>query len=256
MQGADETAAINNIIASRTVINSLDYRTITTAAGHDVEAKVVAEGTEIPETVVKLKDNLVKMVKRGRMLVASYEAVRFQRIDLFTVTLKQIGAYITKAQLADAVDVLINGDGPDHANNNPAAVVETAGAGALTYADLLSLWSAFDEFQMNTLIASPDMMQKLLTLTELRDPVAGLNFTGSGMVGTPLGANVIRSKAVPAGTIVALDKNFALEMVTAGEIAVDADRLIDSQLERAAVTATSGFAKIFPDACKVLKLKA
>ena len=45
-------------------------------------------------------------------------------------------------------------------------------------------------------------------------------------------------------------------MVTAGEIAVDADRLIDSQLERAAVTATSGFAKIFPDACKVLKLKA
>ena len=235
MQGADETAAINNIIASRTVINSLDYRTITTAAGHDVEAKVVAEGAEIPETVVKLKDNLVKMVKRGRMLVASYEAVRFQRIDLFTVTLKQIGAYITKAQ---------------------AAVVETAGAGALTYADLLSLWSAFDEFQMNTLIASPDMMQKLLTLTELRDPVAGLNFTGSGMVGTPLGANVIRSKAVPAGTIVALDKNFALEMVTAGEIAVDADRLIDSQLERAAVTATSGFAKIFPDACKVLKLKA
>ncbi len=256
MQGADETAAINNIIASRTVINSLDYRTITTAAGHDVEAKVVAEGAEIPETVVKLKDNLVKMIKRGRMLVASYEAVRFQRIDLFTVTLKQIGAYITKAQLADAVDVLINGDGPDHANNNPAAVVETAGAGALTYADLLSLWSAFDEFQMNTLIASPDMMQKLLTLTELRDPVAGLNFTGSGMVGTPLGANVIRSKAVPAGTIVALDKNFALEMVTAGEIAVDADRLIDSQLERAAVTATSGFAKIFPDACKVLKLKA
>lgn len=67
---------------------------------------------------------------------------------------------------------------------------------------------------------------------------------------------MIRSKAVPAGTIVALDKNFALEMVTAGEIAVDADRLIDSQLERAAVTATSGFAKIFPDACKVLKLKA
>lgn len=108
---------------------------------------------------------------------------------------------------------------------------------------------------MNTLIASPDMMQKLLVLTELRDPVAGLNFTGSGMIGTPLGANVIRCAAVPAGTIVALDKNFALEMVTAGDITVDYDKLINTQLERAAVTSTSGFAKIFPDAVKVLTLK-
>ena len=41
------------------------------------------------------KENFVTAcVKRGRMLVASYEAIRFQRLDLFTVTLKQIGAYI------------------------------------------------------------------------------------------------------------------------------------------------------------------
>ena len=38
------------------------------------------------------------------MLVASYEAVRFQRIDLFTVTLRRIGEYIARAQLKDAID--------------------------------------------------------------------------------------------------------------------------------------------------------
>ena len=251
----DESAVIQSIIASKTVINSLDYRTITTADGHDVSASVVAEGAAIPETVIKLKDNLVRLTKRGRMLVASYEAVKFQRIDLFSITLKQIGAYITKAQLADAVNVLINGDAPGDANGNAAEVVKTAEAGKLSYDDLLALWGRFSDFQMNTLIASPDMMQKLLVLTELRDPVAGLNFTGSGMIGTPLGANVIRCAAVPAGTIVALDKNFALEMVTAGDITVDYDKLINTQLERAAVTSTSGFAKIFPDAVKVLTLK-
>ena len=37
---------------------------------------------------------------------------------------------------------------------------------------------------------------------------------------------------------------------------MDYDKLIDCQLERAAVTSLSGFAKLFPDACKVLKLKA
>ena len=54
------------------------------------------------------------------MLVASYEAIRFQRLDVFTVTLRQIGAYIARSQLRDAVDVLINGDG----NDNEADVIE------------------------------------------------------------------------------------------------------------------------------------
>ncbi|MBE6907848.1 MAG: phage major capsid protein [Ruminococcaceae bacterium] len=255
MQGADESAVINSVIASKTVINSLDYRTIATDTGHDVEAAVVEEGGAIPQTVIKLKDNLVRLTKRGRMLVASYEAIKFQRIDLFTVTLKQIGAYITRAQLKDAVDVLINGDSPNDANGNKAEVFATQNTGTLTYDDLLNLWSKFEDFRMNTMIVSPDMMQKLLTLSELRDPTAGLNFSGSGMIGTPFGASVIKSTVVPEGTIVALDKNFALEMVTAGDITVDYDKLIDSQLERAAVTSTSGFAKIFPEATKVLRLK-
>lgn len=255
MQGADETAILNSIIASKTVVNSLDYRTITTASGHDVSAAVVAEGAAIPETVIKLKDNLVKLTKRGRMLVASYEAVKFQRIDLFTVTLRQIGAYITRAQFADAVNVLINGDAASDANSNKAESIETAAVDTLTYDDLLKLWAKFDEFQMNTLIVSPDMMQKMLRIAELRDPVAGLNFSGTGTIGTPFGANVIKNKSVPAGTIIALDKNFALEMVTAGDITVDHDKLVNTQLERAAVTSIAGFAKIFPDAAKVLKLK-
>ena len=33
------------------------------------------------------------------MLVASYEALRFQRLDLFTVTLKQIGNYLLRTQV-------------------------------------------------------------------------------------------------------------------------------------------------------------
>ena len=251
--GADENETLNQILAARTVINSMDYRTIVTTTGHDVAAQVVEEGAEIPETVIKLKDNLVKLTKRGRMLVASYEAVKFQRLDLFTVILRQIGAYITKAQLADAVNVLINGDSED--NNNAAEQLETATANTLTYEDLLNLWGAFEDFKMDTLLVSPDMMQKLLTLSELRDPIAGLNFQGSGAIGTPLGATVIRTSAVPENTIVALDKRFALEMVTAGDILVDYDNLVNCQLERVAVTSLSGFAKIFPEACKVLKLK-
>lgn len=255
LQGADETDTINRIIASKTVINSMDYRSITTDTGHDTAAADVSEGAQIPETVIRLKDQLVPLKKYGRMLVSSYEAIKFQRIDLFSVLLRQIGANITKKHLACAVDVLINGDAPGDANNNKAESIQTAASGKLAYDDLLSLWAKFEDFALNTMIVSPDMMQKMLTLAELRDPVAGLNFSGSGAIGTPLGAQVIRSNAVPAGTIIGLDRAFALEMVCAGEIAVDYDKLINTQLERAAVTSIAGFAKIFPEAVKVLRLK-
>ena len=37
---------------------------------------------------------------------------------------------------------------------------------------------------------------------------------------------------------------------------VEYDKLIDRQLERAAITTLCGFAKLFPDASRVLKVKA
>ena len=57
---------------------------------------------------------------------------------------------------------------------------------------------------------------------------------------------------MPAGTAIGLDKGYALEMVTAGDVNVEYDRLIDRQLERAAITSISGCAKLYTEASKVL----
>ncbi len=249
-QGIEEGKHLDSIIATKTNINGLDYRTITSIPTADEkELKEVSEGTAIPETVVHTQENLVTLKKRGRMLVASYEAIRFQRLDLFTVTLRQIGAYIARSQFKDALDVLIDGDG----NNNPAVEITPATAGSVTYADLIKLWNNFSPYEMNTLIASPDVTAKLLAMPEFRDASAGLNFHGNGTMITPLGAKLIKSTDLDK-KIVALDKNYALEMVTAGGVQTDFDRLIDRQLERAAITQISGFAKIFADSVKVMNV--
>ncbi len=249
-QGIDEGKQLDSIIATRTNINGLDYRTITSVPTADEkELKEVAEGSLIPETVVHTQENLVTLKKRGRMLVASYEAIRFQRLDLFTVTLRQIGAYIARSQFKDAVDVLINGDG----NNNAAGTVAPTTAGKLVYTDLIKLWNSFSPYEMNTLIASPDVIATLLSMPEFRDAPAGLNFHGNGNMITPFGANLIKSTDINK-KLVALDKSYALEMVTAGDVQTDFDRLIDRQLERAAITQISGFAKIFADSAKAMSL--
>ena len=256
-QGMEENDILPAITATTTVIDSMDYRSIYSEPTEEDKAlRNVEEGTVIPATQVKTKEHLVRLTKRGRMLVASYEAVRFQKLDLFSVMLRQIGSYIQKMQLQDAVDVLINGDGNDN-----AAAQYTVGtspisgsSGTLGYDQLVEFWGQFDPYTMNAILCSTGTMTKLLKITELQNPMTGLNFQGTGKLTTPLGAQLHRTGAVPTGKLIGLDTRYALELVRAGDVLVEYDKLIDRQLERAAITSISGFGKICDGAACVLNV--
>ena len=89
-QGMEEGNILPDLTAAETRITGMDYRSIASDPGDDAKSlKMVAEGARIPETTISAQENLVKLHKRGRMLVASYEAIQFQRLDLFSVTLRQ-----------------------------------------------------------------------------------------------------------------------------------------------------------------------
>ena len=254
-QGLEEESILPAITATVTNFDGMDYRSIASIPTEEEKSlKRVEEGAQIPQTTVRTQENLVRLHKRGRMLVASYEAIRFQRLDLFSVTLRQIGAYIGRMHLQDAIDVLINGDG-----NGNAAQKLTVGdgsisgsSGTLSYEALVDFWSQFDPYTMNTLLVSNDMMLAMLKLPEFQNPLTGLNFQGTGTLTTPLGAKLLRTSAVPEGTLIGLDKGYALEQICGSQVTVEYDKLIDRQLERAAITSISGFAKLFPEASKVL----
>lgn len=256
-QGMDEANILPAITATVTRIDAMDYRSIYSVPEEaDRSLAYVAEGASIPATAVRTREHLVRLYKRGRMLVASYEALRFQKLDLFSVMLRQIGAQIQAMHLEDAVNVLRNGDGNDN-----AAAVFTAGTspisgeqGTLTYAQLVEFWAQFAPYEMNTMLVSNATMVRLLKLTELQNPLTGLNFQGTGKFETPLGASLLRTQAMADGCILAFDRRYALEMVQAGDVGVEYDKLIDRQLERAAITSISGFGKICTEAAKVLEV--
>ena len=254
-QGMEENSILPSLVATTTTIDAMDYRSIYSDAGdEDKELFEVEEGEIIPETTVMVKDHLIKLTKRCRMLVASYEALRFQKLDLFGVMLRQIGAHIQKQQVADAVNVLISGDGNE--NSAPHYMVGedmiSGESGVLGYNQLVEFWSQFDPYTMNTILCSNATMCDILKIPELQNPLAGLNFQGTGKVGTPLGAQIHRTAALDNGVILGLDNRYALELVRAGDVLVEYDKLIDRQMERAAITSISGFAKICDGACKVL----
>lgn len=256
-QGMEESNLIPLITATETRFDGMDYRAIASRPSEEQKKlQFVSEGAEIPRTEIRAQENTVKLHKRGRMLVASYEAIKFQKLDTFSVTLRQIGAYINRMHLQDAISVMMQGDG----NENPAQIFQIGDgsicgtAGTLSYAALVDFWNQFDPYTMNTLLVSGDVMSAMLKMPEMQVPAAGLDFQGSGKMLTPMGATLLKSSAMPAGTLIGLDNKYALELVRATDVLVEYDKLIDRQLERAAITSISGFAKIFPEASKILTL--
>ena len=150
----------------------------------------------------------------------------------------------------------MNGDG-----NSNAAVAYTVGSspisgtkGNLGYDQMVEFWGQFDPYTMNTILCSTATMTKMLKIPELQNPQTGLNFQGTGSFGTPLGAQLYRTGTVADNVIIGLDNRYALELVRAGDVLVEYDKLIDQQLERAAITSISGFAKICDGAACVLNV--
>lgn len=85
-QGMEENDPLSSVVAARTFISATDYRGLTT--DDNLEADVTAEAASLSATTISLKDKTTTLKKRGRMLRASYEAVKFQRLDLFTLALR------------------------------------------------------------------------------------------------------------------------------------------------------------------------
>lgn len=247
-QGFEENDIVSKIVATTTEIDSLDYRSLAVdITKKETYLTPVFEGTHIPETRVSVKDNLVKLEKIGRMITASYEAIKHQRLDLFTIALKQIGSAIAGTQAHRAIDSLFDSDGTD--TESQIIIADTS---AFSYNDLLSLWSSFRGFNLSTIIMGTGTLTSVLKMDEFKDSAAGLAFHTTGKLITPFGAEIIHFPYLGDSRIIALDKTSALERVQAGGIVTEFDKLIDRQLERASVTVTSGFAKIYNDAVKCL----
>ena len=243
-QGMEAADQLKDMVATVTKIDGLDYRTITVEGEETAPLKAVAQGAQLPATTIRVNDGLVKLRKRGRTLMTSYEALRFQKLDLLTVALRQIGASMAASQMLDAVDALLNGDG-----SKPGV---TCATGTPNYGDFIGLWGKLAPFTLDTVVAGTAAMEKLLQISEFKDAQAGMNFQGTGRLVTPLGAKLLHVPGMEEKKILAFDKNCALEMVQAGEIQTDYDRLMDRQLDRASISVVTGFARIYQGAAQGL----
>lgn len=238
--GLDADGSIEDIVATTTEIDSLDYRSVRTDFSFtDMNLEEKGEGETFGEMHISLKDELTKLKKHGKMLTASYEAIKFQKLDLFTTVLKNIGNHIAKSQIEQALNAVYD---TNESNN-----LEMAGE-TITYEDLVNIWASLDPYKMTAIVTSKEMLAKILKMPEFRDSAAGLNFHGTGNVVTPFGARIITLPTLSENFICGIDRNYAVEKVQAGGIITEYDKLIDRQLERAVISTITGFSPIYPKA--------
>lgn len=246
--GMDSNNTVDKIVATTTRIDSLDYRSIS-CEEMDFSLQEVSEGSALPELTISLNDKLTELKKHGRMLVASYEAIKYQKLDLFTTMLKKIGDSIAASEFKQVSKLMEN---TVTANSNYI----TGTADTFSYSDLVNLWAQMLPYRADSIIASRQMIIKMMTIPEIVESNVGLNFNSTGSVPSPLGINLYCIEDSTALSLMCFDSNYAVEKVEAGGVITEFDKLIDRQLERATISTITGFSTIYDDSIKVFTLEA
>ncbi len=242
--GVASNNKVERIVATTTEIEGMDYRSISTNnLKQDFELSEVSEGEALPELTIKLNSKLTKLKKHGKMLVTSYEAIKFQRLDLFTTVLKHIGTCISNSEFIQAIGAITEDE------NIRKIPVQT---GTLSFVDIINAWAGAQPYQMTSLVINQAMLGKLLQMEEFRDSITGFDTYATGNMATPFGAEVFLLTEIPNNAVVTFDKNYAVEKVQAGGIITEFDKLIDRQLERATISTIVGFSTIYGDAATII----
>lgn len=230
--GMKENQTVKDIVAVTTKIDGMDYRSICAE-----EPKLIKGSLSCLQ--IKTNENLCFLHKRGRCLETSYEALRFQRISVFSNMLKQIGQFIRKMQLFDALMAIESVDCKEKFTLNQ---------GEIDVTDIHSIAERLDTggFNLNVLLGSTTTVSKLKE--KFGDTLRYDN--GSLYLGN---IKVIPTFDALMCKIAGIDSNYALEMVECGGIEVDYDKLIDKQFERTSISCRAGFSLIHPKAIEVRK---
>jgi hypothetical protein len=214
----------------------------------ELELRGIAEGAVIPESMITYGDRIVRLDKKGRGVLASYEAVRRMSLDMLRVHLQRMGERLGRNLDARLADVLVNGDSSGSAT--AAATVNTATAGTWAYGDILAGFMKLtleNYFTPTHMLANGDLCETILGMSEFKD--SGLfDFAKTGNLPTPLGVRLVPIPDQPANKLTILDAGYAVEKLTEQDLLVESDKLINQQWDRTYLTVVTDFAVIYGDA--------
>lgn len=218
-------------------------------AKEKVNVVKLSEGSALPTATIKTQEKTSKMVKVGRRMLVSYEAVRRVNIDIMSIFFIRIGYRMGRQMAQDGLRVMLDGDG----NSGSASPTSTTATSAVwKYSDLVDLlYNQFnDGHEASHIILSKAMLMKILTddvnFKQFQSLNLSENFVKTGQIQNFFGCNWKTHAAVPADSILAFEKSTCLSYFEeAGSSIIDSGKIIDQQFNETAISLNFGFAKLF-----------
>lgn len=211
------------------------------------ELRTVGEGAAIPESEIVYGDRIVRLDKKGRGIVASYEAVRRMSVDMLRVHLRRMGERLGRNLDARLAEVLVNGD---NSGTTAATTLNTATSGAWVYADIVKGFLALTldhYFTPTHMIANSGLVTTILSMAEFKE-AALFDFAKTGDLPTPLGVRLVPLPDQPDDKLTILDAAYAVQKLTEQDLLVESDKLINQQWDRTFITVVTDFAVLYENA--------
>jgi hypothetical protein len=260
---------VNELVAITTPVNSAAYTAfyLTNDAANQRMVRV-GETAEIPTAKLTSSEKTIRLLKYGRALEGSYEALRRQRIDMIALHIARMAVQSETDKIGTIMGVLVNGDG----GTNTAAEVfnlttldATATAGILTAKGWLAFQKEFEApYVMTTILMqkAPTVQVEMLSLgtANLLLAVNAQSVNGANLQPINRTAQNVRygwTGDAPTLKVVAFDRRFAIErVVEIGGNVQEIDRFVKTQTELFTMTEVENYAVIDPNAAKILDINA
>lgn len=255
LRGMGSTANYMDLVAG---VESVDQLTVT-APWIEMANNTPPEigETETPPTTgYTWGEKSVKMKKRMTAIELSDEVILSVKLPILSYWLQRFGVNLGVQLFKDAVTTLVNGDQSD--TSDAAATIGIASAGSLTFADFVRVWSRGNLIGQNwtTIVTSETMAQQVLALAEFKPTAGGL---GQAAV-TIESRNRIIPNSLPHiiasdmddDEILFIDPSKAMLRLQFRALLVEANRIVDRQIQGTYASVMGGFLTISREARLVM----
>lgn len=224
-----------------------------TEDANEEELRRVAEGAAIPESEITYGDRVVRLDKKGRGVIASYEVIRRMSVEMLRVHLRRIGERLGRNLDARVAQVLVSGD--SSGAGTAAVTVNTATSGAWVYTDIVNGFMKLTlehYFTPTHMLANAALCKKILGMDEFKD-AALFDFAKTGNLPSPLGTKLAPLADQPDDKLTIVDSRYAVEKLTEQDLLVESDKLINQQWDRTYLSVVTDFAVIYDKARVVVQ---
>lgn len=213
----------------------------------DEELRGVAEGAVIPESAIRYGDRVVRLDKKGRGVIASYEVIRRMSVDMLRVHLRRMGERLGRNLDARLAHVLAYGD--DSGATAPVTL-SAAETNVWHYSDLVKGYGKLmleHHFTPTHLLAGAAATEAILLMDHVPNMLL-FDFAKTGKLPTPLGMTLVPMADHPENTITVMDAGYAAQKLTEQDLLLENDKLINQQWDRAYLTVITDFAIVYEKA--------